>query len=596
MKFIFSSLLSLCLITTHLFGQSSERPQSIVIPISSIGEVTETRKQILQNTLTQELSKHFQILPQDQFERVQEKVFEELDYDECTEDQCIVRIQEVLQIENVFNLQVIGEEGDTQLNLKWMNLDEKKNKEDYCEGCKTKELRKRVKVLVGRLIEVSETNSLVSILSDEKPITSNEKTTLSNEVINPNKKTNLTLYRERDREVWEREGKKWFRLGDDLTMNRYEGETLKGIPNGYGYILFTNGDTFEGKFIDGEYIEGRYVFKSGSIYDGSFNNEKLDGIGDYKFKNGDIYIGRFSMGLKNGEGVYTWKNGDRYDGFWEKDKKNGSGTFIYKNGQSRIGVWKNDKFWSGRLISEDNKKIINLWENGKKVNPKGILFKKYSNNLDKKMKWYNDGDLNKDWKYNGEILNNIPNGKGILTYQNEKYDGYFQNGLFHGYGEFTYKNGGIFKGEWISGKRHGEGKYYSPNGDTYIGKWRNGKQSIIQGYDKNGNIILSRKGILYISGGRTNRKLENDDVYNSKYVGEIFNGVPHGRGILTTSNGQEYDGEWKNGKEDGKGTFTYLNGDRFEGIYKNGKRWNGIDYNRKMVVKGKVENGVWKPK
>lgn len=59
---------------------------------------------ILQNTLTQELSKYYQILPQDQFERVQEKVFEELDYEECTEDQCIILIQEMLQIENVFNL------------------------------------------------------------------------------------------------------------------------------------------------------------------------------------------------------------------------------------------------------------------------------------------------------------------------------------------------------------------------------------------------------------------------------------------------------------------------------------------------------------
>ena len=60
-------------------GQS-ELPESIVVPISSLGDVSKTRKQILQNTLTQELSKHFQILPQDQFERVQEQVFQELDY------------------------------------------------------------------------------------------------------------------------------------------------------------------------------------------------------------------------------------------------------------------------------------------------------------------------------------------------------------------------------------------------------------------------------------------------------------------------------------------------------------------------------------
>ena len=103
MKFIFSSLLSLCLLTTHLFGQSSERPETIVIPVSSLGEVSEVRKQILQNTLEDKLKSHFRLISQERFEEVQEKVFEELEYDECTEDQCIVMIQEMLQVENVFD-------------------------------------------------------------------------------------------------------------------------------------------------------------------------------------------------------------------------------------------------------------------------------------------------------------------------------------------------------------------------------------------------------------------------------------------------------------------------------------------------------------
>ena len=153
MRFLLTTILSLLLLTSPLFGQS-ERPESIVVPVSSLGDVSETRRQILQNTLTQELSKHFQILPQDRFEQVQEQVFEELDYEECTEDQCIVRIQEILQIENLFHLQVIEEDGDTQLNLKWVNLDEKRNREDYCEGCKTRELRKRIVGLVEKLVGV----------------------------------------------------------------------------------------------------------------------------------------------------------------------------------------------------------------------------------------------------------------------------------------------------------------------------------------------------------------------------------------------------------------------------------------------------------
>ena len=140
-------IISILLLSSPVIGQS-ERPETIIVPVSSLGDVSDTRKKILQNTLTQELSKHFQILPQDRFEQAREQVFNELEFDECTDEQCIIRIQEILQIENLFHLEVIGEEGDTQLNLKWVNLDEKKNRENYCEDCKTKELNSKIELLV----------------------------------------------------------------------------------------------------------------------------------------------------------------------------------------------------------------------------------------------------------------------------------------------------------------------------------------------------------------------------------------------------------------------------------------------------------------
>ena len=133
--------LSLLLLTSPLFGQS-ERPETIVIPVSSLGDVSDTRKQILQNTLEDELKTHFRLVPQEKYEEVLEKVFEELDYQECSEDVCIMRVQEMLQVENVFHLQVIGEGQDTQLSLSWRTLDEKRKEEEFCEGCGTGELRK----------------------------------------------------------------------------------------------------------------------------------------------------------------------------------------------------------------------------------------------------------------------------------------------------------------------------------------------------------------------------------------------------------------------------------------------------------------------
>ena len=118
------------------FGQS-ERPETIVIPVATLGNISESRKQIIQNTLNRELTKYFRLVPQDKYEAAQEKAFEQLEYEECTEDQCIMLIQEMLQEENVFHLQVIGEDTDTQLSLSWRTLDENKKETDFCENCGT---------------------------------------------------------------------------------------------------------------------------------------------------------------------------------------------------------------------------------------------------------------------------------------------------------------------------------------------------------------------------------------------------------------------------------------------------------------------------
>ena len=127
-------ILSFLLLSSPLFGQS-ERPETIIIPVSSMGDVSDIRKQILQNTLEDELKTHFRLVPQEKYQEVLEKVFEELEFEECNEDQCIMRVQEMLQVENVFHLQVIGEGSDTQLSLNWRTLDEKRKEEVFCDDC-----------------------------------------------------------------------------------------------------------------------------------------------------------------------------------------------------------------------------------------------------------------------------------------------------------------------------------------------------------------------------------------------------------------------------------------------------------------------------
>ena len=63
-------LVSILIISVPTFGQS-ERPESIVIPVSGVGDVTDTRKTILQNSLEENLKEHFKLVPQEVFKKAQ---------------------------------------------------------------------------------------------------------------------------------------------------------------------------------------------------------------------------------------------------------------------------------------------------------------------------------------------------------------------------------------------------------------------------------------------------------------------------------------------------------------------------------------------
>ena len=81
-----------------------EKPQTLIVPTGSLGNISEVKKKMLEKTLESALDDHFDIVPTDLFEEAQEKAFEELDYEECTEEQCIMMIKEILQVENAFQL------------------------------------------------------------------------------------------------------------------------------------------------------------------------------------------------------------------------------------------------------------------------------------------------------------------------------------------------------------------------------------------------------------------------------------------------------------------------------------------------------------
>ena len=114
---------------------------------------------------------------------------------------------------------------------------------------------------------------------------------------------------------------------------------------------------------------------------------------------------------------------------------------------------------------------------------------------------------------------------------------------------------------------------------------------------KNTELIRNDISKLYNQMNQQFNELKNNNILNNqeikynnsdriKYIGQVLNGVPEGKGIMYWDNGDRYEGEWKNDKKEGKGIYYYNNGDREMGDYSNGER---IGKHVKLYSNGKVE-------
>ena len=75
------------------------------------------------------------------------------------------------------------------------------------------------------------------------------------------------------------------------------------------------------------------------------------------------------------------------------------------------------------------------------------------------------------------------------------------------------------------------------------------------------------------------------------YVGSFKNGVPHGKGTYTYSDGATYVGGFLNGKESGEGIFNcWIHGATYKGGFKNGKKHGFGVYN---YPNGDLYRGYW---
>ena len=280
MRHILITILSILLLSPPVIGQS--KPLGVVLPPTVMGNVSNSRKQILLNTLDDELSQYFDVSPPTN-----------------------VSSGDLPVVEDVFQLQIVEEDGDTQLSLRWMSGNKRKVETILCGGCKTIELNGKLEELIEKLVGGER---IV-----QKPVVVVEK------------KERVVLYNRRVNGKWG-----WYKSGDENDDTKYVGEIEKGLPHGMGTITF-----------------GKGKWKGGKKYIGEWKDGKPNGYGTFTWTDGRKYVGEWKEGERNGQGTFTSPDGTKYVGEYKGDKPNGQGTKTYSDIGNYVGEFKDGKIYVG---------------------------------------------------------------------------------------------------------------------------------------------------------------------------------------------------------------------------------------------------------
>ena len=191
MKHLLIILISILLLSSPVIGQSS-KPLGVILPSTVMGNVSNSRKQILLNTLDEEVSQYFDVSPPTN-----------------------VSSGDLPVVSDVFQLQIVEEDGDTQLSVRWTSENERKVETKLCGGCKTVELNSKLKQLVKNLI-------------GERVV---QKTELQKNI---NRGVLYVQTIENEKVVW---GEKET-IGKNH-LGQYVGQIKDGLPNGLGIVYLS---------------------------------------------------------------------------------------------------------------------------------------------------------------------------------------------------------------------------------------------------------------------------------------------------------------------------------------------------------------------
>ena len=222
------------------------------------------------------------------------------------------------------------------------------------------------------------------------------------------------------------------------------------------------------------------------------------------------------------------------------------------------------------------------------------------------------------------------------------YEGQYVNNVRSGEGIMTYANGDVYEGAWAKDHPNGVGKLVSKgslafllpcypvvfsilsvtnqfllltitlnpcvhtyvintiinnnfcSGNTYVGEFKNGKFDGVGKYTYRSDPSNEEEDFNLYEGefaaGKFDGKGECNYADGSTYRGYFSEGMREGKGALKLANGDMYSGDWVNDKYQGHGILHYASGGEYEGMFS-----HGMKHGKGMFKygDGTVDKGYW---
>jgi TPR repeat protein len=155
-------MLFCCLLFLPLFSGAQDKPRAALAPVAALGDISDAQQTLIYNSLRGELSSKYELVSASDYDDAEAQAFSELEAEECTAENCVLLVQEFLQLENLFVLQLTEVNRLFQISLTEYLTGSNRTVTNECSSCSANELLSRIRQ-VSRNFIYSEAERLVEL-------------------------------------------------------------------------------------------------------------------------------------------------------------------------------------------------------------------------------------------------------------------------------------------------------------------------------------------------------------------------------------------------------------------------------------------------